>query len=244
VARVQSGQAAIDRTGRLDHGAARVDRDQERDAACGKRLARAAREAPFHQLRGQPAGRLGIDVRIGAVGRHRIGQIEHLLRHVGMQVEAGDDRQARPDQRAQPRQQLTLCIVDVFGHRGAMEVEVDGVQSRPGQCAARRLDDGAHDAFEGLARHLGRGRGAGPAGGQKLPAACPRLGDEAARRQAGAGEALQHRRPFRIGGEAVAALKGGPVGTCRSEGVGFVLEAGDQDIHRFIVSCERLRRPA
>ncbi len=77
------------------------------------------------QIGATRAGVGAVDVRVGAVGAHRAGMLQHAPRDVGMQVQAGDQRHRRPDHCAQPLQQLAFGIVHVLGHCRAVQVEVD-----------------------------------------------------------------------------------------------------------------------
>ena len=57
------------------------------------------------------AGRAPVDMRIGAVGGEQVGVRDHRVRHVDVQVERSDDRRVRPDNGADPPQQLALGVV-------------------------------------------------------------------------------------------------------------------------------------
>jgi hypothetical protein len=49
------------------------------------------------------------------------------LGHVGVQVEAGDDRHFRADDAAHAREQLAFAVVDVLGDHRAVQAQVHGV---------------------------------------------------------------------------------------------------------------------
>ena len=73
--------------------------------------------------------------------------LDHRARDVGVQVEARDDRHARPDHLAHAREQLAFAVVEMLGDHRAVQVEVHAVD-RPGlqrgvpacrrRCARRR----------------------------------------------------------------------------------------------------------
>src|SRR3546814_6614524 len=72
---------------------------------------------------------------------------------------ADGDRQAWPDDRAHPAQHLALAVVDVLGHHGPVQVEVEPVEIlQPGEI----LEDLADDALVGILGDLRRGRGIAP----------------------------------------------------------------------------------
>ncbi len=66
-------------------------------------------------------------MRIGAIRNQRVAVLHHRLRHVGVQIEAGDDRNAISHLLADARQELALAVVEMLGHHRAMEVEVNPV---------------------------------------------------------------------------------------------------------------------
>ena len=51
----------------------------------------------------------------------------HLRRHVGVVVEAGDERDALADGRADPAHQLAFAILMVLGDHRPVQVEIDPV---------------------------------------------------------------------------------------------------------------------
>ena len=69
-------------------------------------------------------------MRIGAVGDERVGALEHRARHVGVQVEARHDRDARPHRLADAAQQLALAVVVGLDHHGSVQVEIDAVDGK------------------------------------------------------------------------------------------------------------------
>jgi hypothetical protein len=221
-------QSRVHAARRLHHRALRVQRQQERQPRVVRRPGPSVAPQLGQQRGAARAGFRAVDVRIGAVRAHRAGMLQHAAGDVGVQVEAGQQRHRGPDRRAQPLQQFAFGIVDMLGHRSAVQVEVDRVEA----AAPRVADDVLGDALEGLAGDMRRRAGAGPGRGYERPAALPRCADEAAHRQAGAAQPIEHRRAAAEGREGRAAFEGGPVGPARGEGVGLVLEAGDEDAHR------------
>ena len=146
-------------------------RNGSRRACIGSR--RPGCEAARQQLGGAFAGGGHVDVRIGAVRHQRVGLAQHAPRDVGVQVEAGDDRQLRPDDRAQPRQQLAFAVVGVLGHRGAVQVEVDRVE--PALSRAATTSSQIAPAMRSKASRVTYDDGIAPAqhDGTQRPAALP-----------------------------------------------------------------------
>ena len=206
-----------------------------------QRLARAALQAPLEQACREAPGVGHVDVRVGPVGDQCIGRRQHLLRDVGMQVEAGNDRDPRPGQRANPRQQLALGVVEMVGDRGAVQVEVDRVEGAAFERALHVADDHAGEALERVLGDLRRRRRPGPARRHEAPAALARRFDEAADRDVVADHRLDHRVAFDEGREGLAAVERGPVGARRREGVGLVQEAADQHaLHRISIGAHAI----
>jgi len=87
-----------------------------------------------------------------------VGQRQHTRGHVGMQIEAGDDRRSWSDHLAQAREQLAFAVVEMGGHHGAVQVEIEGV--RP--CGAGGLDNLAGNSFECVLCDVSRRAGGGP----------------------------------------------------------------------------------
>ena len=78
-------------------------------------------------MRGALSAGSHVHVRIGAIGNESVAMRDHRLRHVGMQVEAGDNGNARAHQAAHARQKLAFAVVEVLGHHRAVQVEIDSV---------------------------------------------------------------------------------------------------------------------
>ena len=184
---VERDEFVVQALGRFEPGALRVERNQERQPPRVHGLALPGLEAARQQFGGPRPGVGHVDMRIGAVCHQRIGLAQHAQRDVGVQVQAGNDRQRRPDDGTQARQQLTLAVVGAFGHRGAMQVEVDRIEP----AAARRahvVADRTGNVLERVARHVRRRNRTGPARRQQRPAAALRGVDEACDRNVDAGE--------------------------------------------------------
>ena len=227
--RLDPAQLLDDRRGRLHQRALRVQRQQEGHALRVRvPRGRLAFEPGREHLRGTRARLAHVDMGIGAERRHRIGQAQHARRHVGMQVQARDDRQAVADDGAQPLQQFALGIVMPFGDCRAVQVEVDRVEA-VGRGVAQIRDDLAGDALERVGRDAVARHRAGPERRPQRPAAFLRRLGEPADRHAAAAHLVEHRRTARAGRVARAGLERSPVGRRGREGVGLVVEAGDED---------------
>ncbi len=69
-----------------------------------------------------------VDMRVGAIGNQRIGMFDHFGRHIGVQVEADDQRQIRADHFAHAGENFAFAIVEVLGHHRAVQIEINRVQ--------------------------------------------------------------------------------------------------------------------
>ncbi len=190
-------------------------------------------EQALQQLRRARAGVGHVDVRIGAVGDQRIGALQHALRDVGMQVQAGDDRHVRAHRRTQPGQQFAFAVVVLVGHHRAVQVQID----RVGPLCARGVHDLAGDALERIGGHMRRRAGAGPDHRQQFRLVAGQFADradEAARRDIDVAQ-RQHVGAAHHRGKALAADKVVVVGLGRREGIGFVLETGEKNAHGSVV---------
>jgi hypothetical protein len=117
-----------DALGRLGEGALPNQRDQEIDLAIGLAERPFFADQPVEQFGGAAAGDRHVDMRIGAVADHRAGVPHHLRRHVGVEVEAADDRQRLADQPADAAQQLALAVLVMRRDHRAVQVEIDAVE--------------------------------------------------------------------------------------------------------------------
>ena len=83
--------------------------------------------------------------------------LDHFGRHIGMQIEADDQRQILADHLAHARQNFAFAVVEMFGHHRAVQVEIDRIE-RAGGCDA--VDHHLDDALERILGDMGRGAGA------------------------------------------------------------------------------------
>lgn len=196
-------------------------------------------QQPAEQGGRAPPGVGHVDVRVGPVGDHRIGRLEHQRGHVGVQVQADRDGHPGPHRGADPAQDLAVPVVVRGGHHGAVQVQVDRV--RP--VLAAGVDDLPADPLEGTVGHRRRGGGRAPQHRAELGAPGPGLPDEPADRDVDIGQP-QHLRAAVHPREALAVDEVLVVGRCRGEGVRLVQEPGDQDLRRHRrLSTRFLRRP-
>jgi len=213
-------ELGIDRLARIGDGGLAMERHQEGQRP--PRLAQpAAREQALHQRVGAAARLAHVDVRVGAVRDHRIGDRRHRRADIAVQVERAHDRHRGPDDRAHAAHDLGFRIVVVIGHHRAMQVEIDGVEPSG---LNEALDHLRHHALEGIARHGAARLGRAPHQRHHFVAGRRRGGDEAAART----------RQLRVGGDVAAVQEGQarrPRGEVRvgrrrrREGVGLVQEA-------------------
>ena len=223
---LQHRQLLIDSFGRLVVGALPADRDQERqlpESLCKARLGLQHQREMFCAS----LTRVGhIDVRIGAVRNECIRVLDHVRRHIGVQVEADHQRQFLADHLAHARQDFAFAVVEMLGHHGAVQVEIDGVK-RAGGCDA--FDHFLDDALERVLGDMGRGTGAAgdrrdhfPAiGFGRLDKSC-KADIDPAHHLEDVG-AIRHRRP-------AAAMHEIVVGRLRRcEGIGLVQETANRD---------------
>jgi hypothetical protein len=180
-----------------------------------------------------------VHVRVGAVGDQCRRLPCHLLRHVRVEVEAGDHGYPGADHRADPPQQFTVGIVDVPGHHGAVQVEIDGVD---GALRAQVLEQQRRDALVGIAGDApGRLRRT-PAERQQFMVQRTRFLHEAGGGQVDAGHGLEHGRAARESRPRVRRLE---IRVCRGnrrKRVRLVLEAADRDARHGITPLPGDRR--
>ena len=75
-----------------------------------------------------------------------------------MEVEAHDQRQVLADHLAHAGKRFAFAVVMMFGHHGAVQIEIDGIDR---SCRSDAVDHLLHDAFEGIVgdmRRWDRGR--------------------------------------------------------------------------------------
>lgn len=180
----------------------------------------------FSSCAARRAGCGHVDVRVGPVGDQPVCACQHAGGHVRVQVERCHDRHALARGGAQSGQQFAFAVVAMLGHHGAVQVEVDGI----GIVQAARGDDLARDPLECVRRDRAGRIGRRPQHRHRLVPGHFHGGQEACDRHIGVAQrqdprAPLHRRPALAPDERVV---GGPRWR---ERVGFVLEAGHQDLH-------------
>ncbi len=201
-------------------------RDQEIGLAEGLVERPLLADQPVEQRRGAAAGRRHVDMRIGAVADHRGGVPYHLRRHVGVEIEAGDDRQCGTEQGADAAQQLALAILEMRRDHRAMQVEIDAVERTRG---GEVLEQPRRDALIHILIDIGRGRRRAPRQRHQLMAQPAQRADRAGDRNVVAGDRLEQRRPADIAGPGIGPLEILPGRALRREGVGFVLKPADRN---------------
>ena len=159
-----AGRDLTEERGRgIDHGALPGERDEEGRPA--KRLGeRALAQDALEQRRRALTRHRHIDMGICPIGRERRRVFDHRRRDIGVEIEAGDDRQIRSHQTPQTPQQLALAIGQMRRDHGAMEVEINRIDGTGGGEPLQQL---AGDALIGLLHdRAGRGGGAPRAAGR------------------------------------------------------------------------------
>ena len=132
---LQRRKPLVNALGGLVVGALPADRNQERQLpeCLGEALLRLEQQREM-VCRGA-AGVGHVDMRIGAVGDQRVGMLHHFGRHIGVQIEAGHQRQLLADHLADARENFAFAVVEMFGHHGAVQVEIDAHRAgRPPRC--------------------------------------------------------------------------------------------------------------
>ena len=167
-----------------------------------------------------------VDMRIGAVGDQCVGMLDHLRRHIGVQIEADHQRQILADHLAHPRQNFAFAVVEMFGHHGAVQIEIDGVE-RPGGFDA--VDHHLDDALIGILGDMRRRTGAAGDRRNQLPAIGLRRFDESGQSHIDTAHHLEHVGAQRHRRPAAAMHEIGIGRLGRRESVGFVQEAANGD---------------
>ena len=150
----------------------------------------------------------------------------HFGGHVGVQIEADDERQILADHLAHPRQNFAFAVVVMFGHHRAVQVEIDGIE---GAGVGDAVDHLIHDAFECILRDMRRWAGGSRDRRDQLPAIGFGRLNEAGKADIDLAHDLEdvgpvrHRRPAAAVHEIVIGRLG------RRERVGLVQEAADGD---------------
>ena len=223
---LQRRQLFVNALGRVVERAAAGHRDEEGQLPERLLPPRRSLDKRVQMARRASAGRGHVDVGVGPKRDQGIGQLDHSRRDVGVQIEARHQRQIRPDEIADPSQNLALAVLQVLGDHGSVEIQVEAVQ---GLEIAQVRQDLAGDPFEGLLRHRRRGGRLGPGERQQLVAERPRLLDEARDRDVDPGDRFEERRPA---GQARPSAGSGEILEGRRRGreaVGLVLKAADGD---------------
>ncbi|MNQ71465.1 hypothetical protein D3C85_861330 [compost metagenome] len=215
---------------RLQHGAHAVDRNEKGQPAFAPDPLPARLDAGQQQARGLHAGVGHVHMRIGPERDQAVGFPQHLTGDVGVQIQAGDDRHVRPRDLAHAGKQFALAIVQVFGDHRAVQVQIDGVVA----AGPRRVEDFAGDALVGVAGHVGRRAGARPDYRVNGMALFHHGVDEASGRDVDLAQ-RQHVLAAHHGGKALAADEVLVARLGRGEGVGFMLETSDQNMHDFFL---------
>ncbi len=117
--------------------------------------------------------------------------LDHLRRHIGVQIEADHQRQVLADHLAHARQDFAFAVVEVFGDHRAVQVEIDGIE-RPGGPDA--VDHHLDDALIGILGDMRRGAGAAGNGRHHLPALRFRRLDKAGEPDIDVAHDLEHIR--------------------------------------------------
>ena len=117
---LQRNQLVIQVLGGCHPGALRVQRNQKRQALHMQGLFLAQLQTPLEQARRQLAGSGHVHMRVGAVSDQAVGLAQHARRDIGVQIQAGHDRDVRPHQLANAGDQFTFTVVGMFGHSGTM----------------------------------------------------------------------------------------------------------------------------
>ena len=227
VRRLDLAKPRVKRAARFDKRALPYQRHQV--VGLAKRLGRArAAKQPFHHGGRAPPGLGHVNVRIGAVGEQCVGHVHHAFRDIGVQVQAGEQRNVGPDTVADTRKQLALAILKMGAHHGTVQIEIDRVHRRG---AVELIEHDRAHAFIGVLGDLGRGRRRTPREAfQPMPVRQRRVA-VAGRRQVHALDRVEQRRAARQGGPAVGLLEGGEIRLHRRKGIGFVMKPANRDLH-------------
>ena len=165
---------------------------------------------------------------IGAISHQCICSVQHAVGDVGMQVQTRHQGHVVADQCTYPRQQFAFCIVRVFGHRGAVQVQVDRVNAlRQALLQVRQ-----HIRGNSLKSILGdvRGRtGSGPHRRPQLPAMAFGRINETTHRDIHAGELGLHGLTANVSRKSIAPVECLPIRQTGGERVGLVLKPGDEN---------------
>jgi hypothetical protein len=148
-----------------------------------------------------------------------------------VRVEAGRDRDLRPDDGADAAEHFALGVVEALRHHGAVQVEEDAVERRRLHRVRQRGQHQRGDSLERSGHDGAGGVGEAPDERRDLRPRLLRRGDGAGARHRGraqgvdqASRALQRR-------EAAGPAEILPARRHRREGMALVQEAADRDAH-------------
>ena len=82
---------------------------------------------PDHDVGALPAPRRHVHLGVGFPADEDVGQLDHALRDVGVDVQLSDDGRLRSHQISNRGQDVGLAVVDPFGRHGAVELQQDPV---------------------------------------------------------------------------------------------------------------------
>ncbi len=213
----------------LAHGGVRsnlVHAPDERDPAEGHRRTHTVVFDP-HQYVSALAGALDlIDFRIGLPADEYVRLLDHLGRHVGVDVELGENRHVLSDALPEGREDVPVAVVDPLDDHGAVQLQQDTVdRSARIDSVQQVVQDGVEDV---AGRRRARG-GVGEDGRDEFETVIIRGLDESADRCACAPECGNQLVADEVAKPLVAEIV--PSGLHRSEGAGLVTENADGDSH-------------
>ena len=174
---------------------------------------------------------------VGAIGDQHVGRLHHQRRDIAVQVDAGDERDVRPDRRPHAAQDLALPVIEVLAHHRAVQVQVDPVGR---QRRADAFDQFARQRLEGLDRDMGGGAGGTPQRRYGLPAPLASRLDETGGSDIDVPHRLEDRRAAGQRRPAAPLHESIHARLAWREGVGLVQETTEDDARRH----QQLRLPA
>ncbi|MNV62589.1 hypothetical protein D3C71_1551400 [compost metagenome] len=167
-------------------------------------------------------------MRVRTIGDQRVGLSQHEFGHVGVQVQAGDQRYVRPDQCAHASQHFAFAIVVVLGDHCPMKIEIHPIgRQRRGNV----LQQDRHDALERITRYV-RGRAGGaPQGGDQGVLVFARRVRKACRGNIGSLDSREDLLAARHARPASAQFEGVPICLAWCKRIRFVLKAANNNAH-------------
>ena len=109
--------------------------------------------------RGALPGLGAVDMRVGQIDRHAVAVFGHRLGQIDVIVEADHHRNFRSDDGADPAQQFSFAILEIFTHHRAVQIEIDRIDRHRQRQPADQL---ACDPLIGVAGDDAAGPAAGP----------------------------------------------------------------------------------